>query len=104
MKKLSDATYHIQHTLKRYQRKVIHFDRLQFVSGLPANISKQFRATGEVSNVDAVMEQAKLLITMEEPQKVAATCIKSTEVQELKEQIFLLTEHCLLNLQNDQQV
>ena len=28
----------------------------QFVSGLPANISKQLRATGEVNGVDAVME------------------------------------------------
>ena len=28
----------------------------QFVSGLPPNISKQLRATGEVNDVDAVME------------------------------------------------
>ena len=62
----------------------------QCVSGLPANINKQLRATGEVSDVDAVMERVKLLMTMEEPQK--ATAIKSTEVQELKEQISLLTE------------
>ena len=61
----------------------------QFVSRLPANISKQLRATGEVSNVDAVMERAKLLMTMEESQKAAA--IKSTEVQEFKKQISLLT-------------
>ena len=44
----------------------------QFVSGLPANISKQLRATGEVNDVDVVMERAKLLMTMEEPQKTAA--------------------------------
>ena len=62
----------------------------QFLSGLPANISKQLRATGEVNNVDAVMERAKLLMTMEEPQKTAAT--QTAEVQELKEQISLLTE------------
>ena len=62
----------------------------QFVSGLPANISKQLRATGEVNNVDAVMERAKLLMMMEEPQKTAAT--QTAEVQELKEQISLLTE------------
>lgn len=62
----------------------------QFVSGLPANISKQLRATGEVNDVDAVMERAKLLMTMEEPQKTAA--IQTAEVQELKEQISHLTE------------
>ena len=40
--------------------------------------------------MDAVVERAKLLMTMEEPQKAAA--IKSIEVQELREQISLLTE------------
>ena len=62
----------------------------QFVSGLPTNLRKQLRATGEVNDVDAVMERAKFLMTMEEPQKTAAT--KPAEVQELKEQISLLTE------------
>ena len=57
---------------------------------VPAYISKQLRATGEVNNVDAVMEQAKLLMTMEEPQKTAA--IQTAEVQGLKEQISCLTE------------
>ena len=61
-----------------------------FVSGLPANISKQLRATGEVNNVDAVMEQVKLLMTMEEPQKTAA--IQTAKVQEHKGQISHLTE------------
>ena len=41
----------------------------QFVSGLSANTSKQLRATGEVNDVDAVMERAKLLMTMGEPRR-----------------------------------
>ena len=62
----------------------------QFVSGLLANISKQLRATGEVNDMNAVMEQAKLLMMMEEPHKTAA--FQTAKVQELKEQISLLTE------------
>ena len=75
-----------------------------YVSGLPTNISKQLRATGEVNDVDAVMELVKLLMTMEEPQKIAA--IQNAEVQELKEQTSLLTEKvaALSKPQGDQQV
>lgn len=62
----------------------------QFVSGLPFSIGKQLRATGEVNDLDIVMEWAKLLMMIEEPQKAAA--IQTTEVQELKEQISLCTE------------
>ena len=62
----------------------------QFVSGLPVNISKQLRATGALDNLDVVVERAKLLMTIEEPQKTAA--VQSNEIQDLKEQISLLTE------------
>ena len=33
----------------------------QFVSGLPASISKQLRATGEVNDLDVIMERANCL-------------------------------------------
>ena len=62
----------------------------QFVSGLPSHISKQLRATGEVNDLDRVIERAKLLFTVEEPQRTAATQL--TEIKELKEQISVLTE------------
>ena len=62
----------------------------QFINGLPIHISKQLRATGEVNDLDRVMERVKLLITIEEPQRTAATQI--TEIAELKEQISVLTE------------
>ena len=44
----------------------------QFISGLPAHIGKQLQATGEVINLDRMLEWAKLLMTIEEPQKTAA--------------------------------
>ena len=62
----------------------------QFVGGLPTHISKQLRATGEISDLDRVIERVKLLLTIEEPQRTAAT--QSTEVKELKEQISVLNE------------
>ena len=62
----------------------------QFVSGLPAHIAKQLHATGEVSDLDRVLERAKLLMTIEEPQKTAA--VQTSEVQELREQVSTLTE------------
>ena len=62
----------------------------QFVSGLPVNISKQLRAMGALDDLDVVVERAKLLMTIEEPQKTAA--VQTNEIQDLKEQISLLTE------------
>ena len=62
----------------------------QFVSGLPVHIGKQLRATGDVSDLDRVLERAKLLMTIEEPQKTAA--VQTSEVQELREQVSTLTE------------
>ena len=57
----------------------------RFVNGLPANISKQLRATRKVNDMNAVMERMKLLITIEVSQKTAA--IQTAEVQELKKHI-----------------
>ena len=62
----------------------------QFVSGLPAHIGKQLRATREVNNLDRVLELAKLLMTIEEQQKAAV--VQTSEVQDLREQVSALTE------------
>ena len=62
----------------------------QFVSGLPISISKQLRAMGELNDLDAVTERAKLLMIIKEPQKIAV--IQTNEFQDLKEQITLLIE------------
>ena len=47
-------------------------------------------SAGEVSDLDKVLEQAKLLMTIEEPQVTAA--VQSNEMQELRDQISNLTE------------
>ena len=44
----------------------------QFISGLPANISKQPGANGKIN--DLIIEWVKLLLTIEEPQRTSATC------------------------------
>ena len=73
----------------------------QFVGGLPTRIGKQLRATGEINDLDRVIERAKLLLTIEEPQRTAATQL--TEVKELKEQISVLTEQvAALNIRSRQ--
>jgi len=53
----------------------------QFISRLPSQIGKQLHATEEVSDLDKVLERAKLLMTIEEPQMTAA--VQSNEMQEL---------------------
>ena len=76
-----------------------------FVSGLPSRIGKQLRATGEVSDLDMVLEQEKLLMTIEEPQTIAA--VQSNEMQELRDQISSLTKQVAalsVSAQNDLQV
>jgi len=48
----------------------------QFLTGLPTAISRQLRATGEATELDKVVERARLLLTInnQEPlQSVAAT-------------------------------
>ena len=62
----------------------------QFVSGLPAYIGKELQATREVNDLDRVLEWAKLLMTIEKPQKAAVA--QTSEVQDLREQLSALTE------------
>ena len=40
--------------------------RHHFISELPTHISKQLRATGEMNDLDRVIERAKLLLTIED--------------------------------------
>ena len=66
----------------------------QFLSGIPAKISRQLRASGEVDDLEKVLERAKLLTTLDVEEKVAAVSQQTAavEVQELKDQIALLTD------------
>jgi len=63
----------------------------QFINGLPTRISKQLRAAGEIADLKTAMEQAKLLMTLEQEQGTSAS-VQPSEVTVLKDQIAMLTE------------
>ena len=69
----------------------------QFLAGLPLTISKQLRATGDVSKLETAVERARLLLSLEAEQgdtaSVAATAVKEEkqQVQQLQEQIEQLS-------------
>ena len=65
----------------------------QLQAGLPHAISRQLRSNGDVDNLEVVMKQAKLLLTLEEKEtKVAAVHPKVQVVDELRQQIAALTK------------
>jgi len=70
----------------------------QFLAGIPNTISRQLRASGEVSTLEKVMTRAILLMSIESDSVAAVmdkqdSCVeKSSETQLLKEQIAALTE------------
>lgn len=64
----------------------------QLLSGLPASVSKQLRATGETTKLDKVMERARLLLAMEDQEHAAAVAGREAEVQQLRDQVTALTE------------
>ena len=43
----------------------------QFLMGLPAQMRKQLRTAGEVDDLDKMVEQAKLLLMLDQEEKVA---------------------------------
>ena len=75
----------------------------QFVNGLPGHISKQLRATGEVNDLDRVMERAKLLIMIDEPQRAQQSRRQKSRSLKNKSQCLLNKwQHCLLDTDNQQ--
>ena len=66
----------------------------QFITGIPAHVSKQLRVTGKVGDLDKVLERAQLLLTIEKQRKSAAIEAKEglSKVEALREQISALTE------------
>ena len=76
-------------------RLLIH----QFFLGLPIGISRQLRATGETTELDAVMDRARLLMTLEEQKHNHIAAIsnepRQSEVQELQEEVAKLTEQVI---------
>ena len=69
----------------------------QLLAGLPNSISKQLRATGDTTDLEKVLEQAHLLIMIEDqPEQAAVVSQPSSDVLLLKEQIADLTEQVAL--------
>ena len=67
----------------------------QFLSGLPTPISRQLCATGDTQELDAVVQRAKVLMTVGQQEQAAATNTMHQffrEVDDLKMQITELTE------------
>ena len=73
------------------QQLLIH----QFLAGLPAPVSHQLRAVGNTTNLEQIVERAKVLMVVDSSEKVAAVQSENSEVSSLKAQIQ--------NLQNKSQ-
>ena len=41
----------------------------QFLTGIPDKVSKQLRATGEIDDLERIIQWAKLLMTLKQPEK-----------------------------------
>ena len=63
----------------------------QFLAGLPDAVSRQIRASGETTTLDAVVTRARLLMSIDDHSEVAVVA-KEAEVEKLHEQVALLTE------------
>ena len=69
--------------------------RHQFLSGLPSPVSKQLRAAGTVNDLDAIVQRAKLLTTLEQTSENAASVDKvdlDSAIGQLQQQIAALTD------------
>ena len=66
----------------------------QLLAGLPENVSRQLRATGETKTLDAAITRARLLMSIDDQEITAAITDISSEIQSLKEQVAHLTANC----------
>lgn len=64
----------------------------QFLAGIPENVSRQLRATGETLTLDAAVTRVRLLMTIDDHGQSAAVSERPSEVELLREQVALLTE------------
>ena len=71
-----------------YQQLLIH----QFLTGLPAPVSRQLRAVGNTTNLEQIVERAKVLMVVDSSDRtIAAIQSEASEVSKLKTQIEELT-------------
>ena len=68
--------------------------RHQFLASLPAAISKQLRATGEIDDLEKMVDRAKLLLTLDHEERAATVGppMPSSDVLLLQQQVATLTE------------
>ena len=67
----------------------------QFMVGLPCEVARQLRATGDTKVLSTTVDRARLLLTLDDHKHVAAVTEgpdKDTVVSELKSQVDTLTE------------
>lgn len=64
----------------------------QLLEGIPNTVSRQIRATGETTDLERVIERARLLMTMEHQEQIATVPENESEVRKLNEKIIELTE------------
>ena len=64
----------------------------QFLAGIPPVIGRQLRATGEAKTLEAAVERARLLMTLDDQAHAAVVREGAGDVEQLKEQIGKLTE------------
>ena len=73
------------------QQLLIH----QFLAGLPAPVSRQLRAVGNTTNLEQIVERAKVLMVVDSSEKIAAVQSENSglkaQIQELTEQVAVLT-------------
>ena len=94
----------VLHTLKRMltqampesdaatRQQLLHH---RFLSGLPSPVSKQLRAAGTVDDLDAIVQRAKILMTLEQTSEKAASVDKvdlDAAIGQLQQQIAALTD------------
>ena len=68
--------------------------RHQFLAGLPAVVSKQLRATGEIDDLEKMVDRAKLLFTLDHEEQAATVGppAPNSDVIVLQQQVAALTE------------
>ena len=68
----------------------------QFIAGLPQDIARQLRATGDTKELDATVDKARLLLTLDSHNSYVATIAEDPSsnplVHELKTQVDALTQ------------
>ena len=75
-------------TAKVTKQLLIH----QFLAGLPASLSRQLQAGGNTTDLDELVQRAKILMVVDSDERLtAAVHLDTSEVLELKSQIQELT-------------